>query len=274
MNQLREWWNRPALARLFDLLFLIISVATFRHTAAGFASIEGSAGAGYLSAVGIDVTMYLAALALNTNLSRWGRVAVGAALLFAVLSSAVAQLLFSVTHAEALIIAPGATWFRQAQSIINWRVVWMPFSLPVFALLVSVAGKAQDVESVSVNAYRELQQVARNRELELDDLDALLAKVQARADHVEELQSWIDTLLSFDLSTKKGVAAMITFAHNGHTPTHKELARALDASESIVRLGAQAARKAQPRLPGINGEQEPEQGAVEAQQVPIEAEPF
>ena len=250
---MRNWWNRPAIAKLFDLLFFIISLATFRHTAAGFASIEGtSPSAGYLGAVAIDVTMYLSAVALNSNLSKWGRLAVGTALLTAALSSAAAQLLFSVTHAEALTIAPGALWFKQAQFIINWRVVWMPFSLPAFALLVSAAGKAQETTGVSVAEYRRLQSIVSESNKDLDVLDAQLAEAQAKAGKFDELQLWVDTLRRFNVTTGKGAAAMIAFAHNGHTPTQEVLAQALGVSKSTVRLGEKEAKVARVGLPGIS----------------------
>lgn len=254
MNQLREWGARPAIVKLFDILFLIISIATFRHTAAGFASIEGNDWAGGFSAIAIDVTMYLAATALSSDLSRWGRVAVGGALFASALASAAAQLLFSVTHAQVLEIAPAAAWLSQAQAIIDYRVVWMPFSLPVFALLVTAAGKAQDIEGVSLDAHRLLQQVVASNEVELDGLDAELEKAQAAlttqadsakasAAQVVRLQTWIEQLQSFDISTKHGVISTCAFAHNGDAPTQKALAEAAGTSLTTARNATKGVEK-------------------------------
>lgn len=246
MNQLHEWNNRPVIARLFDILFLIISIATFRHTASGFASIEGNPWAGAFSAIAIDVTMYLAATALSSNLSVWGRVAVGGALLLSALASAISQLLFSITHAQVLEIAPAAAWLGWAQAVIDYRVVWMPFSLPAFALLVTAAGKAQDIESISLAAHRALQDAIQANEQELDTLDTQLAdaqssldiqraKAQKSAAQEAKLQAWIDQLQSFGVDTKHGVASTCAFAHNGNMPTQKAMVEATGVSLTTVR---------------------------------------
>jgi len=124
-------------------------------------------------------------------------------------------------------------------------------------IIVAGVGYAQkESEGVSVTEYRRLQSIASERSREIDELDTQLTTAQAKATQIDALQSWVDTLRGFDVTTGKGAAAMIAFAYNGHTPTQEVLAQALGVSKSTVRLGEKAAKEAQPRLPGINGEDE------------------
>ena len=242
------WRARPLIAKLFDVLFFIISAATFRHTTIAFASIEGTMLGGALSAIAIDVTMYLTAVALGSNMAWWGRLTVGVGLLASAGMSAVAQLLFSVTHAEVMTVAVAAEWFGWSQQIIDYRVVVLPFSLPVFALLVTAAGKVQESESVSLAIHRKLKATVDRLELELDEIDALhagaiaalnteLDQARARANQGDRFRVELETLRSFGVKNDKDIAATLHFLHNGNTGTLQDLADAMDVSKSTVRLG-------------------------------------
>jgi len=113
-------------------------------------------------------------------------------------------------------------------------------------VIVAGVGYAQkDTESVSIEDYRQLQQVATARAQELDALDAQLNETEAVKNELDSLRKWRETLRGFDASTKQGAAAMIAFALNGSGPTQRELGAALGASEGTVRLGQVRARKAQ-----------------------------
>ncbi len=193
---LKDWLDRPPLAQLFDVVFLIISVATFRHTANGFKSIEGNVLAGWFAAVAIDVTMYLAALAFGSASGWRDKFATSILLLATGSASVMAQLQFSITHAQVLEVATAAEWWGPAQDILDYRVIWMPFSLPVFALLVSFVGRAQAVQTVplvvhnGLLAHQEELKVTHQQEQESAKsvIDNLRAAAQSQHAVVQEVQ--------------------------------------------------------------------------------------
>jgi len=239
----KDWWNRPTLARLFDIVFFLISAATFRHTADGFASIEGSTVPGWFAAIAIDATMYLAALALGSELNRREKFATGLLLLATAGASTVSQWQFSITHARVLEIAPAAQWWGISQKILDWRIVWMPFSLPLFALLVSVVGRAQDGRTVTLEQYDRVVASKTELESELDDrepqLEQMRTEAQSQQGVVKDLQGQLVSL-SHELAAAEGwlkltgkMRAQIVASMNGDgTLSNKEIAKLAGTSAS------------------------------------------
>ena len=131
------------LTRLFYLLYVAISVATFRHTALGFASIEsGSPVWGALSALAIDAGMVLSASGLRRGRS-WPLVL---GLVVSAGASTFGQLLFSVAHAQPVTVAPGAAWMGDwAAAIIDARVLILPALLPLLSVVYAFAAKGERV---------------------------------------------------------------------------------------------------------------------------------
>jgi len=136
MKTIKRHW----LSVLFFSLYGLVMFATLRHSAAGFASLEGGNLAwGYLSALAIDAGMALSATGLRKRRSGW--LAVG--LIVSAILSTYTQLLYSVEHAAVIPIAPGAMWLGSAALMItNARVIILPSSLPILAIVYSFASKS------------------------------------------------------------------------------------------------------------------------------------
>jgi glucan phosphoethanolaminetransferase (alkaline phosphatase superfamily) len=134
-----RWLTGDWLPRLFLLLYIAIAVATFRHTALGFASIEGgSVVFGALSALAVDAGMILSA----TGLRRSRNVALIIGLIVSAVASTYAQLLYSVSTAASVSVAPGASWMNDsARTIIDLRVVVLPALLPLLSVVYAFAAK-------------------------------------------------------------------------------------------------------------------------------------
>lgn len=134
-----------------------------------------------------------------------------------------------------------------------WAVwVWgiaVASSTIVIVAGVGYAQKEVDVTAtITIEQWESQQAHAENLTAELTQAQATVEKWESQAIHADRLQAWIDTLRSFDASTKQGAAAMIAFAQNGNTPTQRELADALEVSTSTVRLGQATAKEAQQGL--------------------------
>jgi hypothetical protein len=137
-------WARQHIT-LFRLLYWTVAIATFRHSAIGFSTLEaGSFALGALAAVAIDVGMMLAAERLRDT--QGARIPLVAGLALAALASIYSQLLYTVTNAAAVTVAPGATWMHGwAEGIINARVVVIPFILPILAVVYSFASRPVEI---------------------------------------------------------------------------------------------------------------------------------
>lgn len=138
------------LSILFYGLYILVSVATFRHSSLGFASIEGgSVFWGCLSALAIDVGMLLSATALRQQF-KW---AFFTGLVISAVASTYTQLLYSMFTAEVVDVAPGAEWLGQtATHIINLRVVLLPALLPLLSIVYAFSAKNQNVLHTNIDA--------------------------------------------------------------------------------------------------------------------------
>ena len=135
-------WERVSidpLASLFFALYIIVAVATFRHSAIGFASLErGSILWGIVAALAIDVGMIVSASHLRQGFSFFP--ALG--LFVAASTSVYTQILYSVMYAEQVEAASGALWMgNSATWIIEKRVIILPVLLPLLAVVYAFAAK-------------------------------------------------------------------------------------------------------------------------------------
>jgi len=127
---------------LFRLLYFSVALYTLRHSAIGVATIEqdGNMFWPILAALILDIGMLLAAEKLRERITAW--LVIG--LLLSCAGSAYTQLLFAVTNAQAVTIAPGAIWASIfATYIIEWRVIVLPVVMPVLVIVYAFASKAQ-----------------------------------------------------------------------------------------------------------------------------------
>jgi hypothetical protein len=132
----------PIMTALFFGLYVAVSVATFRHSAHGFASIEGgSFWWGALSATAVDVGMILSASYLRKQRNFW----VIGALIITAGASTYTQWLYAVSSASVVTVAPGAVWLGDtATQLIDLRIVLLPALLPTLAVFYAFAAKTGD----------------------------------------------------------------------------------------------------------------------------------
>jgi len=187
------WLRGPWLPRLFVLLYLLIGLATLRHSAYGFASMEGgNLALGLLSAVAVDLLLIFFAHGLRNGF-RWDY---AAGLVLPALFSIYTQWLFASEKAELMMVAPGAAWLGDtAARVQEWRVVLLPAALPVLALVASLAGRGEK-SHVSLAAYRELQTVAQNRSREIDELEAREKEAAAAAAKMQDRLALLEQKLA------------------------------------------------------------------------------
>jgi len=173
--------KRDYLAYLFAALYVLVTIATLRHSAAGFASIEsGSVIWGYLSALAVDAGMALSATGLR---KRW-RTSLFLGLVLSASASTFTQLLYAVAHAAVMPVSAGAQWLGEyAQLIANWRVIVLPALLPLLSVVYSFAAKA-DVDAVDVAAI----------EKQRDDALAQVESVTREADELRRIAPLLDAL--------------------------------------------------------------------------------
>jgi len=160
MKTIQRHW----LSVLFVSLYGLVTFATLRHSAAGFASLEGGNLAwGYLSALAVDVGMALSATGLRKRRSGW--LVVG--LLVSAVASTYTQLLYAIAHAAPLVVADGALWLGAgAQSIANVRVVILPALLPALSIVYSFASKSVGVDDGNSLQHDLAESLQRVTELE------------------------------------------------------------------------------------------------------------
>lgn len=129
----------PIMTWLFFILYVAVSIATFRHSAYGFASIEGgSFWWGALSALAVDAGMVLSASSLRKVRNVW--------LIIGLATSAIAstytQLLYAMMNATAVTLADGAAWLGDyAVWIVDLRILLLPALLPALAVVYAFASK-------------------------------------------------------------------------------------------------------------------------------------
>lgn len=143
--------SRDPISSLLFLLYSLISVATFRHSMIGFASLEeGNMFWGAVAALAIDAGLMLSATGLRSKRHPISMAALVFGLIASVLASAYSQLLFSVMHAQAISPAPGAAWLGDtAIWLIQKRVVIMSALLPLLLVAYSFAAHSKHEEPES-----------------------------------------------------------------------------------------------------------------------------
>lgn len=219
-QQITDAIKRYWLTTLFVILYFLVTVATLRHSAAGFASLEGgSVGWGYLSALAVDAGMALSATGLRKRFD-WSLL-IG--LLVSASASTFTQLLYAVAHAALMPVADGAAWMGDAAVLIaNWRVVALPALLPLLSIVYSFASKSVDAqETVDEDALRD----------ELAQRDGDVARLQ------RELEYQADAVEAWGLLNATDRAKLIAECANGNRPAVADAAQALDVSTSTVRRG-------------------------------------
>jgi len=233
------WLAGPWLPRMFVGLYLLIGIATLRHSAYGFASIEsGNIWLGLLSALAVDVLMILFAHGLRDGW-RWDY---AAGLVIPAVLSIYTQLLFAVSESQAMMVAPGAMWLEQAQDILKWRIVLLPAALPVLALVASLAGRDKTTH-VTLEQYNRIVALKSELESELDDrepqLEQMRTEAQSQQGVVKDLQGQLVSL-SHELAAAEGwlkltgkMRAQIVASMNGDgTLSNKEIAKLAGTSAS------------------------------------------
>lgn len=144
--------SQDTLSSLFFALYVIIALATFRHSSYGFASIErGSIIWGAMSALAVDIGMMLSATGLRKERKTKALLSsllIG--LMISALASIYTQLLFAVMNAQVVLVSPGASWMQRGASwIIEKRILIMPALLPVLSIVYSFSAKENGKHSSS-----------------------------------------------------------------------------------------------------------------------------
>lgn len=147
---MRAIYNRISndlLSVFFFALYIIVALATFRHSSIGFASIEsGSIFWGAMSALAVDIGMMLSATGLRTRKkTRSLTVSLLVGLIVSAGASIYTQLLFAVLHAQPIYPAAGAEWMNDfALWLIQRRILIMPALLPVLCIVYSFSVKESE----------------------------------------------------------------------------------------------------------------------------------
>jgi hypothetical protein len=150
MNRQIETIKRiPIITWLFFGLYIAVSCATFRHSAYGFASIEGgSFWWGALSALAVDAGMILSASSLRKTRNVW----LVTGLVTSAIASTYTQLLYAMMSATAVGIADGAAWLGDyAAWIVDVRVLVLPALLPALAVVYAFAAKQNDTRKAELH---------------------------------------------------------------------------------------------------------------------------
>lgn len=170
-----EYLRGNWLTRLFYGLYVSVAVATFRHSAMGFASIEGGSFAwGALSALAVDAGMILSATSLRQRRSLSPFIG----LVVSAVASTYTQLLYSVSNAAFVSPAPGAQWLGDAaQNIIDARVLALPALLPALAVIYAFSAKRDGRKSEPASDF----------DAQVAEILAQTSGKQARAKRIWEL---------------------------------------------------------------------------------------
>jgi len=144
--------TRNKLRTGFLAVYIIISVATFYHSAWGFATLSGPQPSeffpafgwwilGGLMAVAVDAGMVFIVLALvNGYRAKWLK----GALFVVAFASAYTQVIHATHHAADYPIGQVADWLKWLEYVLDARIVVLPLLLPAFALVYAFAAKADD----------------------------------------------------------------------------------------------------------------------------------
>jgi len=210
---------------LFVALYLLVTIATLRHSAVGFASLEGGNVAwGYLSALAIDAGMILSATGLHKRRSFW--LVIG--LIVSMAASTFTQALYAVSHAGVMTVAVGAQWLgAMAQQIANARVIVLPALLPALSIVYSFASKDIGATDDAVD----VAEIQRER----DEARQLVAQFSREIDALRKAAPLIDAL-------PMQVRAKLYTMANGNGIKPKEVAEKLSVSISSARRGVSEAR--------------------------------
>jgi hypothetical protein len=189
MSKKRDW-----ITILFYLLYVAVAAATFRHSAIGFASIEGgSVMWGVLSALAVDAGMMLSASGLRK--ARTKPLVIG--LVISAVASTYTQLLFAMSHAGAVTVAPGAEWMSDfARTIIDVRVLALPALLPSLSVVYAFSAKSGGVvHTPRVASKADWRTISATLDgaratIDADGVAAALDKAGVAAPSVRTMQGW------------------------------------------------------------------------------------
>lgn len=245
-------------SRIYFLVVLLISAATLRHSAIGFASFEGDMRLGVLSALAVDGLMVLFMYTLRREF-RW-RLFV--AMCFPMGISIFTQLLYAMGHAQVITVAPGAVWLEQrAVDIINARVWILPIALPVSALLAALVGESETEQTVSLEQHEQLQaqlnqarQTNTDMRLEIERQKTATQQAQEKSRELVEFHAAVTDPSAWKDATSITQTIDKYFTTNGNKPAARELAEATGVQPATIHTARRKAKEAQPRLPGVNGE--------------------
>jgi hypothetical protein len=235
MKAMGNYIKRNWLTLLFITLYTLVTGATLRHSAAGFASLEGGSMLwGYLSALAVDAGMALSATSLSKRLSFWPFIG----LLVSAVASTFTQLLYAVAHAAVMPVSAGAQWLGPtAQLIADARVVILPALLPLLSVVYSFSSKsAVESDAADIDALRD--DIAQGK-AELEQAQGIARQWQQKATQTAQaVEAW-------GLLSKTARAELIARCANGDRPDTVVVADALGASTATVNRGYQLARDAQ-----------------------------
>ena len=223
--------RRHWLTSLFVGLYVLVTVATLRHSAAGFASLEGGSVAwGYLSALAVDAGMALSATGLRKRRDPW----LVAGLLVSAAASTYTQVLYAVANAAVLPVAPGAAWLGEyAQWIADLRVVALPALLPALSIVYSIASKSVggDAED-AVGLRAEIDRLESLDEMRMDEI--------GQKERIIAQQRTLSPLLDA-LPQQTRAELYAAMGNNGDSAA--QVAQALGISNASAQRGVAAARK-------------------------------
>ena len=162
---------------LFKILYVLVAFATFRHSAFGFATIEsGGLFWGALSALAVDAGMALSASGLQRQRNR----ALVLGLAVSALASTYTQLLYSIEHAQAVTVAPGALWLGGvALTLARLRVLALPALLPLLSVVYAFASKS----TVTTSQSRTIEDIAAEIRGQTDNKGERAARLWAHSNN-------------------------------------------------------------------------------------------
>lgn len=151
MNSFFTWVK--GLLDPFEVLYMAIAIATFKHTMWAVAFImegsfpeEGTARydwymSGALIAAAVDIGMLVISRYLQKSKNKTQVFVLAMAFFVAAMVSFYAQLIYTSIHTPAIVLSDGVTpgWSEVLTPIINAGVVIFPLSLPIMATVITLA---------------------------------------------------------------------------------------------------------------------------------------
>lgn len=248
------------LSILLVVLQILVALATFRHSAIGFASIEGGSNGGDLTtllwggiaALAIDAGMILSATGLRKKRSRIGTFWLVTGLSFSAVASTYTQWLFAILHAELVTIAPGAIFVQEfATNLSNARIFILPPLLPALAIIYAMASEvvndAASSEEIKLRSANEqmTEMIAdqRNQLSIIDNDRTVLAKrVTELTNEMNGLQSLLPEMQLIPNYARVAVIEVISQMVGIKSPSAAEIAQVINASQSTVARGKKMAK--------------------------------